>query len=91
MFDVPDPIRGGDDRLVLCEVMDIDLTPHPTNTRCLLREVAEQYADQEPWFGIEQEYTFLKDGRPLRLPARWLPGPAGRLLLRRRRRRDLRP
>ena len=29
----PDPIRGGDDVLVLCEVLLIDMTPHPTNSR----------------------------------------------------------
>ena len=29
----PDPIRGGDDVLVLCEVLYIDMTPHTTNTR----------------------------------------------------------
>ena len=77
VFDVPDPIRGGDDRRVLCEVMDIDLTPHPTNTRAPLRAVAEKYADQEPWFGIEQEYTFLKDGRPYGFPLGGYPAPQG--------------
>src|SRR5690606_25489200 len=61
VFTCPDPIRGGDDKLVLCEVLDTDMTPHPSNTRALCAEVAERYASQEPWFGIEQEYTFLKD------------------------------
>ena len=28
-----DPIRGGDDVLVMCEVLLIDMTPHPTNHR----------------------------------------------------------
>jgi hypothetical protein len=41
---VPDPIRGGDDVLVLCEVLLTDMTPHPTNTRALLSSVAEQFA-----------------------------------------------
>jgi glutamine synthetase len=65
---VPDPIRGGDDKLVLCEVLLTDMTPHPTNTRAHLRPIAEQYASQEPLFGIEQEYTFFKAGRPLGFP-----------------------
>jgi glutamine synthetase len=73
----PDPIRGGDDVLVMCEVLLIDMTPHPTNTRAALAEVAEKFADQAPWFGIEQEYTFLKDGHPLGWPQGGFPGPQG--------------
>ena len=33
----PDPIRGGDDVLVMCEVLLTDMTPHPTNTRAAAR------------------------------------------------------
>jgi glutamine synthetase len=64
----PDPIRGGDDVLVMCEVLLTDMTPHPTNSRSKLQAVAEKYADQEPLFGIEQEYTLFKGGRPLGFP-----------------------
>jgi glutamine synthetase len=71
----PDPIRGGDDVLVMSEVLLTDMTPHETNTRALLRPVAEQFADQEPIFGIEQEYTFFKDGRPLGFPPNGFPAP----------------
>ena len=77
VFSCPDPIRGGDDVLVMCEVLLPDMTPHPTNTRALLRPVAEKYADQEPLFGIEQEYTFFKDGRPLGFPPSGFPAPQG--------------
>ena len=73
----PDPIRGGDDVLVMCEVLLPDMTPHETNTRSLLRPVAEQYADQEPIFGIEQEYTFFKMGSPLGFPVGGFPAPQG--------------
>lgn len=77
VFDCPDPIRGGDDRLVMAEVLLTDMSPHPTNTRALCQEMAEKYADQEPIFGIEQEYTFFKDGRPLGFPAGGFPAPQG--------------
>ena len=29
----PDPIRGGDNILVMCEVLNVDMTPHASNTR----------------------------------------------------------
>jgi glutamine synthetase len=77
VFICPDPLRGGNDKLVLCEVLLIDMTPHPTNTRAACQAVSETYADQEPWFGIEQEYTFLKEGRPLGWPQGGFPGPQG--------------
>ena len=31
VFVRPDPIRGGDDVLVMCEVLNADGTPHPSN------------------------------------------------------------
>ncbi len=77
VFTCPDPIRGGDDILVLCEVLLTDMTPHPTNTRAPLREVAEKYADQEPLFGIEQEYTLFLGSRPLGFPENGFPAPQG--------------
>jgi glutamine synthetase len=77
VFVCPDPIRGGDDVLVMTEVLDTDFEPHPTNTRAALKASAEKYADQEPWFGIEQEYTFLQDGHPLGWPKGGFPGPQG--------------
>jgi glutamine synthetase len=70
-----DPIRGGDDVLVMSEVLLPDMTPHATNTRALLRPLAEKFADQEPLFGIEQEYTFFRDGRPLGFPPNGFPAP----------------
>ncbi|GAA5034077.1 glutamine synthetase [Actinopolymorpha pittospori] len=72
-----DPIRGGNDILVLCEVFNIDDTPHESNTRALLRPVAEQFAAQESLFGIEQEYTFFQGARPLGFPDAGYPAPQG--------------
>jgi glutamine synthetase len=73
----PDPIRKGDDVLVMCKVLLTDFTPHPTNTRSACAATADKYADQEPLFGIEQEYTFLQAGHPLGWPQGGFPGPQG--------------
>ncbi|GAA3224136.1 glutamine synthetase GlnII [Actinocorallia longicatena] len=77
VFSCPDPLRGGDSVLVLCEVLNVDGTPHSSNHRALLTPIAEQFADQESWFGIEQEYTLMKDGRPLGFPEGGYPAPQG--------------
>lgn len=78
VFSCPDPLRGGDHVLVMCEVLYTDMTPHRTNTRALLQEVADTYAAQEPLFGIEQEYTMFKGSRPLGFPdSGGYPGPQG--------------
>jgi len=77
VFSCPDPIRGGDDVLVLCEVLNTDMAPHASNTRAACVEVAGKFKDQEPIFGIEQEYTFFKGGRPYGFPSTGFPAPQG--------------
>jgi glutamine synthetase len=78
VFSCPDPLRGGDHLLVMCEVLYTDMTPHKTNTRAQLQRVAEKYAGQAPLFGIEQEYTMFKGSRPLGFPeSGGFPGPQG--------------
>jgi glutamine synthetase len=80
VFTCPDPIRGGDDILVLCEVLlPGTMEPHPTNNRAACAEVAEKYAAHEAWFGMEQEYTFFEEGRPLGWPTEgyYFPAPQG--------------
>jgi len=74
---IPDPIRGGDDLLVMCEVMNPDGTPHISNSRTKLREVAKNFAHEEPWFGIEQEYTLFEGRSPLGWPEGGYPAPQG--------------
>ena len=74
---VPDPIRKGDNVLVLCEVMTVDGNPHESNTRAPLRALAEQYAKYEMLYGIEQEYTFFKGQDPLGWPKDGYPAPQG--------------
>lgn len=76
---VKDPIRKQENVLVMCEVMYPDGTPHESNTRAHLREIAAMHADQEPWFGIEQEYTLFESAtRPLGWPEYGFPAPQGR-------------
>ena len=74
---IQDPIRGGDNLLAMCEVMNPDGSVHDSNTRAHLRSVAEQYVDQESWFGIEQEYTFFQGRVPLGWPEGGYPAPQG--------------
>lgn len=75
---VNDPIRGDNNYLVMCEVMNADGTPHKTNTRAWLREEMAQGAEkQEPWVGFEQEYTLYQYDRPLGWPANGYPAPQG--------------
>jgi glutamine synthetase len=52
VFTCKDPLRGENDKLVMCEVLLTDMSPHPSNTRRASLEVAEKYAGMEPWFGI---------------------------------------
>ncbi len=77
VFTCPDPLRGANDVLVMCEVLNPDMTPHATNTRAAAVAVQKQFASHEPMFGIEQEYTFFKDGRPYGWPEVGFPAPQG--------------
>jgi len=58
---------------VLCEVMNPDGTPHQSNTRSLVG-----IEEEDLWFGFEQEYTIMKEGRPLGFPENGYPEPQGK-------------
>ncbi len=73
----PDPLRGGADKLVLCEVLLPNMTPHPTNTRFACSEMADRVTAEEFLFGLEQEYTFFDGARPLGFPEHGFPAPQG--------------
>ena len=45
--------------LVMCEVLLPDGTPHPTNARATIMD------DPGAWFGFEQVYFLMRNGRPL--------------------------
>jgi len=75
--EVPDPIRGGEDILVMCEVMNPDGSVHSSNTRAHLRKITEKFSNEEAWFGIEQEYTLFEGRNPLGWPEGGYPAPQG--------------
>ena len=58
----PDTTRNNG-AVVMCEVMMPDgVTPHPSNGRATIED------DEDAWFGFEQEYFIVEDGRPLGFP-----------------------
>ena len=78
VFSCSDPLRGGDSILVLCEVLNTDMTAHASNDRAKCAVAAEAHKHQEFLFGIEQEYTFFKGARPLGFPQDGgFPAPQG--------------
>ena len=77
VFVCPDPVRGGDHKLVMCEVLLTDMTPHPSNTRAACAASSEKYAAMDMWFGIEQEYTYFDGIKPLGWPDNGFPAPQG--------------
>ena len=76
-FICPDPLRGGDHKLVLAEVLLTDMKPHPSNTRAACVKTAKKFAKHDAWFGIEQEYTFFEGAKPLGWPDNGFPAPQG--------------
>lgn len=83
-----DPFRGGDNVLVICEAYKWtdtnfkELVPANTNFRHFAKKIMDQGAAEEPWFGIEQEYTLLAVNSnfqkwPLGWPSNGFPGPQG--------------
>lgn len=74
----PDPFRGGDNILVMSECWMSDGKPNTYNFRHDASVVMEKYADEEFWFGLEQEYTLLDfAGWPYGWPKNGFPAPQG--------------
>ena len=70
----PNPLEANS-TIVLCEVYNVDDTPHVSNTRSkLLNAVINE--DKE-WVGFEQEYTLFDGDRPLGWPSLGEPAPQG--------------
>ena len=73
----PNPLEL-DGSIVLCEVWNVDDTPHSTNKRRLLEETLqdlEKVVDE--WVGFEQEYTLYENNKPYGWPDVGEPPPQG--------------
>lgn len=72
--------------LVLCDTYVYDakgnLQPHSSNHRLQAQEIFEKYKEQEPWYGLEQEFFILSKstGLPVGFPQnrQHLPQPQGK-------------
>jgi glutamine synthetase len=58
-FSCADPIRGGNNILVLCEVFNVNGAPHESNTRNDCVSTESEFIQHGCWFGLEQEYTLM--------------------------------
>ncbi|CAF1929823.1 unnamed protein product [Brassica oleracea] len=76
-----DPFGKGNNILVMCDAYTPKGNPIPTNNRNKAVKIFDHpnVKAEEPWFGIEQEYTLLqKDVKwPLGWPLGGFPGPQG--------------
>ncbi|KAI8430914.1 hypothetical protein MSG28_001033 [Choristoneura fumiferana] len=73
-----DPFRRGNHVLVMCDTFKHNMEPTETNHRLKCQEAYDKCKDEEPWFGIEQEYILLDaDLRPFGWPPGGCPPPQG--------------
>jgi len=54
-----DPIRGVPHKMVMCEAVKPNGDPVDTNNRHWANQIFEQALEEEPWFGLEQEYFMM--------------------------------
>eukprot|EP00754_Rhynchopus_humris_P032062 Rhum_TRINITY_DN15375_c9_g1::Rhum_TRINITY_DN15375_c9_g1_i17::g.154649::m.154649/K01915/glnA, GLUL; glutamine synthetase len=64
-------------KAVLCECFYPDGTPEKANTRNEAAKLFEAHKEDEPMFGLEQEYFIYKDGKPYGWPENGYPAPQG--------------
>lgn len=86
VFVTNDPLRGNPHKLVLCEVLNPDGTPHESNNRKKLKNILSEIGidsdkSESPWFGWEQEYTLTHKptspfGEGVGIPLGFDPNPS---------------
>jgi glutamine synthetase len=83
-----DPFRprvdGVDNILVMCDTYNAQGEALPTNTRAIAMKAFVGHEDEEPWFGLEQEFTLfnLDQRTPLGWPEYGMPSrPQGYVAL----------
>ena len=62
---------------IICEVQNVDGTPHKTNMRHDLKELHKTTKGHQFWFGFEQEYFITQNFTPLGFPVGGYPKPQG--------------
>jgi glutamine synthetase len=83
-----DPFRQGDNIMVMCETFQwtdetyTKLKPSNTNFRHFATKIWDDCLEEQPWYGIEQEYTMLGTSTkftswPLGWPNNGYPGAQG--------------
>jgi glutamine synthetase len=60
-----DPFRCGDNKIVLCETYTLDGLPGKNNNRNWANNIFNSALNEEPWFGLEQEYFLLNKSNNL--------------------------
>ena len=72
------PLLNFNSKIVLCECLNTDLTPHETNTRYQCVKTSAVFEKFHCLFGIEQEYTILqRNGQPYKWLKMLEPGLGG--------------
>lgn len=76
-----DPIRGGNNVLVLCDTYIPGNGPANSNFRVECQEIMDKVKHEEPWFAYEQEYilfnTRVTPHWPIGFPDNGFPRPQG--------------
>jgi len=61
----PDPFRGGECIMVLCDTYTSDLKPIKSNTRHSAENIFKVHADKKPMYGINQEFFLMENNDPV--------------------------
>ena len=74
-----DPFRGGDNKMVFCDTYYPDDEPLENNFRNWANDIFNTKLDEEPWFGLEQEYFLINPvtNKPLGFPPSGEPKEQG--------------